>query len=120
MISIDDWIHNEFQQVGKDYGSKEEVAVYDESHAKFRDVDKECNELLDKLSVSPGETFIDFGCGTGALAIQAALRGVSVVAVDISPAMLSYAESKANDADIDTIEFIKSGLLNISNLARAY
>jgi len=115
MVSLNDWCHNEFRQIGKDYSSANEVAVYDESHAKFRDVNKESNEILDRLSVIPGESLIDFGCGTGEFVIQASLRGVNVFAVDISQAMLSYAKSKAVESGVKSINFINSGFLNYTH-----
>jgi len=85
MITLNDWLHDEFRQIGKDYSSNDEVAVYDESHAKFRDVPKESKELLDTLSVKPGESLIDFGCGTGVFAIEAARRGLKVIAIEYIP-----------------------------------
>lgn len=117
MITLNDWLHDEFRQIGKDYSSNDEVAVYDESHAKFRDVPKESNELLDTLSAKPGESLIDFGCGTGVFAIEAASRGLKVLAIDISPAMLSYAKSKAIELGVDSINFIESGFLNYQHLS---
>ena len=112
MISLDDWRYNEFTQVGKDYSSLDEVATYDESHAKFRDIYEESNEILDMLSVQSGESLIDFGCGTGVFAIQAAIRGLNVFAIDISQAMLSYANLKATESNAQSIKFIHSGFLN--------
>jgi ubiquinone/menaquinone biosynthesis C-methylase UbiE len=53
-------------------------------------------KLLDHTGVQPGERVVDVGCGTGAVARQAAprvgARGV-VVAVDINPAMLAVGRS---------------------------
>ncbi|MGH1538702.1 MAG: class I SAM-dependent methyltransferase [Gammaproteobacteria bacterium] len=117
MVDAKDWLYDEFKQVGKDYESNDEVAIYDESHARFRDVIKESNDLLDNFSVNSGESLIDFGCGTGVLAIQAALRGVNVIAIDISPAMLAYATSKAKEASVSSIDFIHSGFLNYEHSA---
>ncbi len=117
MITLNDWLHDEFRQTGKDYSSTDEVAMYDESHAKFRDVLKESNELLDTLSVKPGESLIDFGCGTGVFAIEAARRSLQVIAIDISPAMLSYAKSKATELGVDSISFVESGFLNYQHLS---
>lgn len=111
------WRYNEFVQVGKDYNCNIEVAVYEETHSKFRDLIQESNELLDALGVKPGESIIDFGCGTGVLAIQAALRGLKVIAVDISTAMLAYAEEKALTQNIETIDFIHSGFLNYAHVS---
>ena len=111
MITLMDWLHDESKHIGKDYASSREVAMYDESHAKFRDVHKESNQLLDRLSVKPGQSFIEFGCGTGVLAIEAARRGLKVIAVDISSAMLAYAQTKANELGVDSIVFKESGFL---------
>jgi ubiquinone/menaquinone biosynthesis C-methylase UbiE len=52
--------------------------------------------LLDHAVVRPGERVVDVGCGTGAMARQAAPRvgrGGAVVAVDINPAMLVVGRS---------------------------
>ena len=111
MINLKDWLYNEFTQTGKDYSSKEEVALYDESHAKFRDAHKESNEILSRLAVKPGQSLIDFGCGTGVFAIEAAKRGLKVFAVDVSSAMLAYAQSKAIESGVDSIIFIEGGFL---------
>ncbi len=108
MIDINKWRYDEFEQVGKDYNSNNEVAVYEETHSNFRDLVQESNEFLDILSVKADESLIDFGCGTGVFAIQAALRGVNVFAVDISQNMLAYAENKALEKNIQSILFINS------------
>jgi magnesium-protoporphyrin O-methyltransferase len=42
-----------------------------------------------------GRRLLDAGCGTGALAIEAARRGASVVAVDLSPTLIDLARSRA-------------------------
>lgn len=45
-----------------------------------------------------GTRVLDAGCGTGALAIEAARRGADVVAIDISPKLVALAESRAAEA----------------------
>jgi magnesium-protoporphyrin O-methyltransferase len=42
-----------------------------------------------------GRRLLDAGCGTGALAIEAARRGAHVVAVDLSPRLVGLARSRA-------------------------
>ncbi|MGE5368389.1 MAG: magnesium protoporphyrin IX methyltransferase [Chloroflexota bacterium] len=42
-----------------------------------------------------GQRLLDAGCGTGALAIEAARRGADVVAVDLSPTLISLAQERA-------------------------
>jgi magnesium-protoporphyrin O-methyltransferase len=42
-----------------------------------------------------GKRVLDAGCGTGALAVEAARRGAEVVAVDISPTLIGLARERA-------------------------
>lgn len=42
-----------------------------------------------------GMRLLDAGCGTGALAVEAAQRGASVTAVDISPTLIGLARERA-------------------------
>jgi len=42
-----------------------------------------------------GARILDAGCGTGALAIEAARRGADVVAIDISPTLVDLAKQRA-------------------------
>jgi magnesium-protoporphyrin O-methyltransferase len=41
-----------------------------------------------------GMRLLDAGCGTGALAVEAALRGAEVVAVDLSPTLVELAKQR--------------------------
>lgn len=47
--------------------------------------------LPDDLS---GRRILDAGCGTGALAIEAARRGADVVAIDLSPTLVALAQER--------------------------
>jgi magnesium-protoporphyrin O-methyltransferase len=42
-----------------------------------------------------GQRVLDAGCGTGALAMEAARRGAEVVAVDLSPTLIALAQERA-------------------------
>ena len=42
-----------------------------------------------------GARLLDAGCGTGALAVEAARRGASVVAIDLSPTLVDLARDRA-------------------------
>ena len=44
-----------------------------------------------------GARILDAGCGTGALAIEAARRGAEVVAIDLSPTLVDLARERAGD-----------------------
>ncbi|WP_114375829.1 magnesium protoporphyrin IX methyltransferase [Elioraea thermophila] len=45
-----------------------------------------------------GRRVLDAGCGTGALAVEAAKRGAEVVAVDLSPTLVGLARERAASA----------------------
>ncbi|MBS0529052.1 MAG: magnesium protoporphyrin IX methyltransferase [Proteobacteria bacterium] len=68
------------------------------------------NTLLSWLPANmSGARLLDAGCGTGALSIEAARRGACVVAVDLSPKLISVARERIPaDLDVSIIEF-KSG-----------
>ena len=113
------WQYNEFQIVGRNYGSKAEAAVYDASHATFRDIEAEASAVLDMLSVQRGDVVIDFGSGTGTFAMQAARRGAIVKAVDVSAEMIAVAKAKAAQAGVSGIEFHHAGFLTYEHSGRA-
>jgi magnesium-protoporphyrin O-methyltransferase len=45
-----------------------------------------------------GRRVLDAGCGTGALAVEAALRGAEVVAIDLSPTLVQLARERLPSA----------------------
>lgn len=44
-----------------------------------------------------GRRLLDAGCGTGALALEAARRGADVVAIDIAPGLIEVAKQRAGE-----------------------
>jgi len=55
--------------------------------------------LLDRLPHDlTGQRVLDAGCGTGALAVEAARRGAHVVAVDVSPKLIEIARERQPQA----------------------
>jgi magnesium-protoporphyrin O-methyltransferase len=66
--------------------------------------------LPDNLS---GARLLDAGCGTGALSIEAARRGAAVVAIDLSPTLVSVArERMPADLDPSSIDFRAGDMLD--------
>src|ERR1700744_264817 len=52
-----------------------------------------------------GARVLDAGCGTGALAVEAARRGAQVIAVDLSPTLIALARERLpHDLGRGTIE----------------
>jgi len=58
-----------------------------------------------------GATLLDAGCGTGALSIEAALRGARVVGVDISPSLIEVAKKRTPKELIGRIDFLAGDML---------
>jgi magnesium-protoporphyrin O-methyltransferase len=56
--------------------------------------------LLERLPADlRGRRLLDAGCGTGALAVEAARRGAEVVAIDLSPTLVGLARERAPSLD---------------------
>ena len=62
-----------------------------------------------------GRRVLDAGCGTGALAVEAARRGARVVAVDISGTLVGLARERAPEiAGGGSVEFLVGDMLDAS------
>src|ERR1700736_2948426 len=85
-----DWYYNERRQIGLDSAV---ASIYD----RHNDSDLRARAALTMLGVQRGWRIADIGCGNGLLAVEAALMGAEVDAIDISPAMLALAEIQARD-----------------------
>jgi ubiquinone/menaquinone biosynthesis C-methylase UbiE len=105
------WRYNELKPCGVNYNSVLCAMSYDIHHRKFRDFQKESEEIIALLDLKADQTVLDIGCGTGAFAIHAAERCKKVYAVDVSKAMLRCARRKAKKAKLDNIEFHHGGFL---------
>jgi magnesium-protoporphyrin O-methyltransferase len=70
--------------------------------------------LLDMLPARlDGQRLLDAGCGTGALATEAARRGAHVVAIDVAPRLVELArERKPPDLTPGSIEFRVGDMLD--------
>jgi magnesium-protoporphyrin O-methyltransferase len=70
--------------------------------------------LLDWLPADlAGTRVLDAGCGTGALAVEAARRGAHVVAVDLSPTLIGLARERAPwGGGTGGIEFLVGDMLD--------
>lgn len=60
-----------------------------------------------------GKRLLDAGCGTGALAVEAARRGATVVAVDLSPTLVGLARERLPaDLGAGAVEFHAGDMLD--------
>ncbi len=56
--------------------------------------------------VETGARLLDIGSGTGALAFRVAPRAAEVVGVDVSPAMVAYANRRLRERGTDNVSFV--------------
>ncbi|MGY2047827.1 magnesium protoporphyrin IX methyltransferase [Methylobacterium sp. JK268] len=59
-----------------------------------------------------GRRLLDAGCGTGALAVEAARRGAEVVAVDVSPTLVGLARERTDPALAGRLDFRVGDMLD--------
>ncbi len=108
------WRHEETaNHAAADYGAVEEVRRYDERMRSIRDIDGENQNLLSRLVLPPESTILEIGTGTGAFAGAAAVHYQKVIAADVSPVMLKYAQKKASEQELKNIEFVPAGFLSL-------
>ncbi|MDO4573690.1 MAG: methyltransferase domain-containing protein [Planctomycetia bacterium] len=112
------WTYNEFALCSvTDYLSVEEAARYDARMRTVRDVDAENRDLIARIQthleggLTPDSRILEIGTGTGAFARAVAPLCKDVVATDVSPTMLDYAQRKAAEEHHANITFVHNGFL---------
>src|SRR5690606_3375864 len=73
----------------------------------------EANFITDMLSIVPGTTLLDVGCGLGLHSIELAQRGALVVGLDLSLPMLSRASDEAQDRGLQ-INFLHGDMRDMT------
>jgi putative AdoMet-dependent methyltransferase len=110
MASFPTWYFDESNMAGVDFQDAAQVAAYDRKQTASTPEKEQA--LVTRLGITAKHTVIDLGAGTGNFAIQAALTGAAVHAVDISKPMLTAAEAKAQTVGITNIKFHPAGFLS--------
>jgi len=73
------------------------------------------SNLISRLPESlTGKRILDAGCGTGALALELANKGASVVAIDLSPNLIELAKERISPAERQNIDFRSGDMLDDS------
>ncbi len=104
------WYYNELAQVGVDFENQAEVEAYDRNQTS--NSAEESRDLIKELGIQPSHIVIEFGTATGGFALETAKHGQHVHAVDVSTAMLEYAQKKAVKQHISNISFHHGGFLS--------
>lgn len=111
MSSFPTWHYDELIQIGTDYASVEEVRIYDERMNKLRNIKAETDDIGNALNLTKNHSILEIGAGTGECALELSKRCGWVTAVDVSPAMIDYARTKAGLRGRDNITFQHGGFL---------
>jgi ubiquinone/menaquinone biosynthesis C-methylase UbiE len=105
------WLYNDMQQIGMDYEDFSNVELYNKRMSKIRDIEGEIKDIFNAFKTDEQDTILEFGAGTGEVAIALAHRCKTFIAVDVSKVMLNYAKKKAGDKEIDNVQFIQGSFL---------
>ncbi|WP_321423358.1 class I SAM-dependent methyltransferase [uncultured Methanobacterium sp.] len=109
-----EWYYNE-KPVGVDYLDPEIAREYNKEHQKFRNFEDETESIVQILGITLDDTVLDFGCGTGGIALNMAKYCKKVIGVDISREMLDILEEKAKKENVNNIETHCAGFLTYNH-----
>jgi SAM-dependent methyltransferase len=104
------WMIDELAHAGPEHLDPSFVAEYDRKQG-FRDPAEDLAVLL-RHGLDRAGTLVDFGAGTGRLALAAAPHVRRVVAVDISPAMQRLLHERTAGAGLLNVEHVRAGFLS--------
>lgn len=102
------WQYDEFKNLATDFHDPQQVETYDARQQT--NLQKE-ESFVQELGIGANHTVIEYGPGTGAFTLAAAKKGKQVYAVDISKAMLEYAERQTVAAGLTNVTFTQAGFL---------
>src|SRR3712207_4477143 len=99
-MNVPAWFLDELAHAGHEHLDAQYVLDYDRKAGfdPLADV-----ALLRKLGLNQSHTLVDLGAGTGTFALAVAPFCRRVVAVDVSPVMLSHLRQKATQQGIEKI-----------------
>jgi ubiquinone/menaquinone biosynthesis C-methylase UbiE len=102
------WFLDELAHAGSEHLDPGYVPGYDQKAGSDPTADL---ALLRDLGLNETHTLVDLGAGTGTFALAAAPFCHRVVAVDVSPVMLTLLRQKATQMGVGNIECVQSGFL---------
>ncbi|MET9020679.1 class I SAM-dependent methyltransferase [Actinopolymorpha sp. NPDC004070] len=110
------WLIDELAHAGPEHLDADFVAGFDRKQGH-----PDPGEDLAALAahgVGGDATVVDFGAGTGQFALAAAGRFGRVVAVDISPAMVSIMRERADERGLANLECVRGGFLSYDHTGK--
>jgi len=104
-----DWWLDELVTAGAEHLDPTYVDGYD---AKSQVDPSEDIEILTSRGLDATSTVVDLGAGTGAFSLAAARTGATVIAVDVSPAMVEALGRRAAEEDLGNLTVVEAGFLS--------
>ncbi len=110
------WYPDELAHAGAEHLDAAYVATYDRKAG----VDPQAElSLLQRFGLDSSSTLVDLGAGTGTITLAAAGICRRVVAVDVSPAMVSALRRRAAEHGLRNVECVRSGFLTYQHAGAA-
>lgn len=103
------WTIDEKRHAGAEHLDPEEVARFDE---KMPFDPSEEIDVLREFGLSPVDTVVDFGTGTGVFPLAVADHCDRVVAIDVSETMLAVVDEKIEARGTQNVETVNDGFLS--------
>jgi ubiquinone/menaquinone biosynthesis C-methylase UbiE len=102
------WLLDEIGSAGRENLDTDHVQRYD---GKMDAGASSEVALLRRFGLAADSVVVDMGAGTGQFTLEAAAEVARVVAVDVSPVMLSLLRSKISKAEAANVEVVQAGFL---------
>lgn len=103
------WALDEVGSAGRENLDAEHVARYDGKEDGAAAVEV---TMLQEHGLDTGAVVVDLGAGTGQFTLTVAPVCAQVVAVDVSPLMLTLLRTKVASAGLDGVEVVEAGFLS--------
>ena len=103
-----DWSIDELAYAGGEHLDPTYIATYDRKAGTDPTEDV---ALLRDLGMDESSLLLDLGAGTGDFALAAAPFCRRVIAVDVSPAMLTVIQAKTEELGLRNVEIVQAGFL---------
>lgn len=109
------WTPNEIASAGRENLDPTHAAEYDRKEDAHADAEL---KVLKQLGLSESSVVVDLGAGTGQFTLAAAPASARVVAVDVSPVMLSILQNKVREHQLENVDVVQSGFLTYEHHGR--
>lgn len=112
---VPDWLLDEVANAGRENLDPDHVARYDDK--EDADAATEVG-LCKRLGLDQTSIVVEIGAGTGQFSLAVARHCERVVAVDVSPVMLTRLRAKAERARAGRLEVVQAGFLSYDHRGR--